>query len=570
MGHAVFNRVSLAGVLALGGCYEGVADAVDAGADSAETEAGGGSSGGEGSSGGAEPDAPVPACGAVPVVQSRPLRRLTPTQYRNTMRDLLGDPEFEGPYDDVEATITEDGVREFRAGAEQAIANVDRWAAGLVPCDLGGAADLECPLQVVDTLAPRAFRRPLTDEERAWLLSIYEDTEAEAGFRSGMEALLGSILQAPAFAYLIETGTPLDSDPTFLALDDYTLASRLSYFLWDTMPDQALLDAAEAGELGTPAGLEAQVDRMLADPRTREKFADVTRGWFHLDGTEVKPGLFDVNKDTDLFPEHSFSLAFAMRREFEALVERTLLDAGDFSALFSSREAYVNASLAALYGVQGPADDTSWAWVELDPQQRAGLLTRAAFLTTYASPVAQSPIRRGVFVFEDLLCRELDDPPPNASDVPVDGGVHDGEVITVREEVELVTQGADCSGCHVIINNIGFAFEHYDALGRWQETELLTGLPIDTSGALVGSDVDGALADAVELSERLADSRTVQACFAERWFAEALGSELDEMESCSAEHALATFAETGRVRDLLVGVATSDAFRFIKRTEGGE
>ncbi len=556
------------GLLILGACYTGP-EVTQAGTEtdsSAVTEPAADTDPGDsGESGGTNPE---PSCGALPTVVSRPMRRLNPRQYQNTMRDLLGDPEFDAPYDDIEAIITQDGVREFRTGAELALEHIDRWSDGLVPCDLSGPADASCAPTVLETFAARAFRRPLSDEEHAWLLSIYSDAESAGGFRSGMEALLGSILQAPAFVYVIETGTPLDEDPSYLALDGHSLASRLSYFLWDTMPDDALFDAASAGALATPDGLRAEVLRMLADPRTKDKLANVSQSWFHLDGTQEKPGLFDIDKDADLFPEFSFSMAFEMQREFDALIERTLFDTGDFGALFSTRDAYVNASLAELYGVPGPVDD-SWEWVELDESQRAGVLTRAAFLSTYASSQVQSPIRRGVFVFENLLCGHLGDPPPNASDVPVDGTTPDGGQITVREEVELVTGGADCSGCHVIINNIGFTFEHYDALGRWQETELASGLDIDASGSLFGSDVDGPLDDALELSQRLAQSERLQACFVEQWFAEALGSALDESESCSMHHAVERFAEHGNVHDLLAAIATSDTFRFIK-LEGGE
>ncbi len=561
------------GLFILGACYtgpdaagaetDGATDSSAATEGSAETE-----NGGSGDSGGPGSDA-EPSCGTLPTVISRPMRRLTPRQYQNTMRDLLGDAEFDAPYDDVEAIITEDGVREFRAGAELALEHVERWSPDLVPCDIRGAADASCAPAVLDTFAARAFRRPLSEQERTWLLDIYSDAESDGGFQSGMEALLGSILQAPAFVYVIETGTPLEADPSYLALDGYALASRLSYFLWDTMPDDALFDAAASGALATPDGIQAEVARMLSDARSQDKLADVSQSWFHLDGTQEKPGLFDIDKDADLFPEFSFSLAFEMQREFDALIERTLFERGDFAALFSSRDAYVNASLAELYGVPGPVDD-SWQWVELDEDQRAGVLTRAAFLSTYASSDVQSPIRRGVFVFENLLCGELGDPPPNASDVPVDGTTPDGGQVTVREEVELVTGGADCSGCHVIINNIGFTFEHYDALGRWQETELVSGLDIETSGALFGSDVDGPLDDAVDLSQRLAQSERLQSCFAERWFTEALGSALDESESCSMDQAVERFAKNGNVHDLLAAIASSDTFRFIKLEAGGE
>jgi len=565
--------------LALTGCYSGLdggdgavgeggadgaegADGADGGADGADDGDGDGGDGG-----------PAASCGEVPTVAGRDMRRLTPVQYQNTMRDLLGDPEFVAEYDDLELVPTERGVRQLRGGAESAIAGMDQWNQDLVPCDINGPEDAACPGAFIDALASKAFRRPITDAERDWLLAVYEETLEEHDFKSGMEALIGTILQAPAFIYISEVGTPVEGAPDEIrALDDYEMASRLSYFLWDSMPDDALFDAAAAGELTTQEGLQAQVERMVADPRAEAKMQAFVYHWLELDGGPSHFALGEQTKNPDLFPEYNPAFVDAMKTELDAFVHRSLFEAdGNFDDLLVSRDAYVNGSLSELYGVQGgPMDDDTWAWVQLDPTRYSGVLTRAAFTSTYASPDVQSPVRRGVWVYSHLMCGVLGDPPPNANDVPVNGGEVDGEVLSVREDVELRTSGPDCSGCHDIINNIGFAFENYDAIGRWRSMELTSGRIIDSTGTVMGTDIDGPVANGIDLSDDLVGSGMVKRCFAKRWFEQAVGGPPEIEDVCSMEQIEDEFAKTGSVRDLMVAITASDAFRFVNTTKEAE
>lgn len=576
---SIAKSLLMLAAVAFGGCYGGLGDdrpAAAAGTDAADEGADDGADGSEddGADGdGSGDDGPMAACGDDgPSVAPRPMQRLTPVQYVNTMRDLVGDPTFTAEYDDLELVPTARGVRQLRTGAESAIATVDQWTAGLVPCDIHGAEDPTCADSVIDTFAPRAFRRPLTDQERSWLRAVYDEAFEEQGFDSGMQALLGTILQAPAFIYLTESGTPVQgAADTIRALGDYELASRLSYFVWDSMPDEALLEAAAAGELTATEGLRAQAERMLADPRAEAKMQAFVYHWLELDGGPAHFALGEQTKNGNYFPEYTPALVEAMKTELQAFVRRVLFEHdGNFDELLTSREAYVNASLAELYEHSGgPLDDDTWEWVELN-NRRAGLLTRAAFLSTYASPDVQSPIRRGVWVYRELLCGSLGDPPPNASDVPVDGGEIDGQVLSVREDVELRTQGVDCRGCHQTINGIGFTFENYDAVGRWRSIELTSGRFVDATGALLGSDVDGDVNNAIDMSQRLTHSDMAKRCFATHWFEQAMGSEPEVADRCSVEHIQDSFSATGDVRQLLVDIAISETFRHINVAAEGE
>ncbi|MBC8072404.1 MAG: DUF1592 domain-containing protein [Deltaproteobacteria bacterium] len=554
------------------GCYSGLGDnpAASGGGDGAEDAAGSEDGGSEGGDSGE----PSGECAAQ--IASRPLQRLTPLQYRNTIRDLFGDAEFEASYADEETLTTQLGVRQLRTDAEQVLARRSAWTRPVFPCATAGQADDACVDGFITEFGRRALRRPVDDETRAWLRASYDAAIAEGlSFSDAMDVLLATLLQSPALVYRIETGVPVEGQAaTIRKLDDHEIASRLSYFLWDTMPDDALLDAADAGELADNGGLRTQIERLLADPRSEGKLQHFVSGWLQLDGGQLHLPLEESMKDAELFPEYDAGLQTAMRDELEAFVHKVFYEQdAAFEQLFVSRDAYVNASLAALYGVtDGPADDDTWKWVQLPEAQRAGLLTRAGFLTVFAAARPQSPIRRGVVVIEEVMCQALGDPPPNASDTPVEGGEdvdEDGNPIvrSVREDVSFRTEQGSCIGCHGAINPVGFTLEHYDAIGRWQDIEVVTGQPIDSSGALIG-DVEGPVKDGIELSSKLASSEMVRACFADRWLGQALGVQGAELDPCTQAAVRESFVASGDMRELLVSIVLSDAFRYLNTAEG--
>jgi len=550
--------------LALSGCYRGNPDAsgADEGTDTSDTDTGDGSSdGGE----------PLACDGETPVVAARPLRRLTPDQYQNTMRDLLGDPGFVAEYDATEPVIAERGVRQLRDGAELALSRRDQWTAEVFPCDIEGPTDDACADAFIDAFAPRAFRRPISSDERQWLQDLYLDARGELGFQDAMEVLAGALLQAPAMIYLEEQGTAVEGAPQDIRrLTAHELASRLSYFLWDTMPDDALREAADAEALHGEQELRAQVERMLDDPRADARLQRLLWTWMQLDGGPLHFSLEEADKREELYPEYDPALQDAMREELEAFIADVLSGDASFEELLTSKRAWVNGTLAELYGVDaGGLGPDEWAWVDLPASQRSGILTRAAFLTVFASTATQAPIRRGTFTLEEMLCVSLGSPPPDVDDSPIDGGEQPGEEgpLTVREATEARTSEGQCAGCHSIINPVGFAFEHYDAIGRWQDQEVLSGQPVDSSGALLGTDADGPLADALELSSRLAGSEQVRGCFATHWFEEALGGQVGELDDCARDRVIEEFTTGGDLRELVTTIVLSDSFRHLNLGE---
>lgn len=554
--------LGLGALVGMTGCYTGVSDHSPRG-DGDEPSADAGEAGDD------EVDGEPLACdGQVPVVAPRALRRLTPAQYQNTMRDLLGDPGFVAEYDATEPVIAERGVRQLRDGAELALDRRDQWTTSVFPCDITGSEDQGCAEAFIDQFAPRAFRRPLRDDERQWLQSVYLDARGEVSFADAMEVLAGTILQAPSLVYLEELGTPVEGAPEELRkLTDHELASRLSYFLWDTMPDDALREVADAGRLHGEDELRGQVERMLADPRAKDRLQQLMWSWLQLDGGLLHFSLEDAAKQEDLYPEYGPALQDAMRVELEAFIDDVLSGGASFEQLLTSNRAYVNAPLAEVYSVDpGPLGPDEWAWVDLPAAQRSGVLTRAAFLTVFSSTATQAPIRRGTFTLEEVLCMPLGDPPPDVDDSPIDGGEQpggEGEVLTVRQATDARTSGGVCAGCHSTINPVGYAFEHYDAIGRWQDEEVISGLPVDSSGKLQGTDIDGPVADALELSQRLAQSPQVRSCFATRWFEEALGGEVGEQDGCAQGRIVDDFTAKGDLRELVTAIVLSDSFRHI-------
>ena len=508
------------------------------------------------------------------------LRRMTPEQYQNTLRDLVGDPELVLDLDiDEGPVITQLAVDKLRGAAAQVVSRRDQWTVQPFPCDTSAADDAPCVDAFIRTFGRRAFRHTLADEEVTRLQGVFTKAREKQSFGDALLVTLEVILQSPDVYYFLELGR--DPGPGLASgvrpLTGWERATRLSYFLWNTLPDDELLDAAESGALDTVEGMQAQADRLARDDRARGMFRSFFSEWLELDGTKKHPSLVTVDKDAALYPDDSPALRDAMRIETEALVDRVLFEGdGRFETLLTSTEAYVNAPLAALYGVDGPSGD-AFAWVNLPADERAGLLTRAAFLTVFAGVEVKSPIRRGAHILKETMCVELGPPPPNASDVPVKGGAVDenGDVVnkTIREDVVAKTSSNVCNGCHSIINPVGFTFEHYDALGQWIDTEDGEGesgaysLPIDASGGLPDGGGQVAVDGAVELSKALAESGTAQACLTKRFFESALRRLPIDGDLASVDGATAVTQSGGTITDLMVALATSNAFLHARLPE---
>lgn len=492
------------------------------------------------------------------------LRRLTPTEYRNSVADLFPGASLPtvnltpdlpvGGFDNnaegqpVSDLLTEDY---FNAGHDigaAASTSLATWA----PCSENTA---ECAGRIVDHLLLHAQRRPPTEEDRSAYLTMVEATRAESGIEDAVAAMIEAVLLTPQFLYRPEVGTPRDdAAPGLLALTDYEVASRLSYFLWRSTPDDTLLDAAAAGALSDPLQVEEHARRMLEDPRAHDTIADLHAQWFQI-------GRLDsLRLDTGVFPDADGQLVADMHASLVRYLDAVFWEDGTLDALFAGRFAFVNDRLAPIFGVPAPGTD-ELVRVELDPEERAGILTQPGWLAHRAHETVHSPIFRGTFVLEHVLCAPTPPAPPGAESETVP--LPPGTIVTTRERTVRSHSGA-CASCHSRIDGVGFVFENYDALGRFRTVETSLSLPIDPSGVVRGAgDMDGPVIGAVELGERLATSRDAGRCVAEHYLRYAIGRSLTDTDRCAA-NALrsALSASGGDLHELVVALVTSNTFRF--------
>jgi hypothetical protein len=327
----------------------------------------------------------------------------------------------------------------------------------------------------------------------------------------------------------------------------------LSYFLWEAPPDTPLTAAADSGALDQPEELQRQVDRLLADPRAHVAVQNFHEQWLNL-------GKFDaIDRDRTLYPAFGDATRASMKASTLRFLEHTFWESdAKLSTLLTDSHAYVDGTLAPIYGVAAPPG-ADLVYTALDPSQRSGLLTQAGFMAAFAHNRTSAPILRGVFVMRKLLCSPPPDPPPGVVDNT--GTVTDPNA-TQRDRLAAHLVSPTCAGCHDLIDPIGLTFENFDAVGRWHDSEK-SGKPVDASGGLTQTDVDGPVANAIELTKKLADSAQVQKCVTVNWFRYANGRGEVMNDSCSiAKVADAVAKSNGDLRELVLSLTQTDAFLY--------
>ena len=362
--------------------------------------------------------------------------------------------------------------------------------AKLLGCQPAGdaAAEEACVRTALTELARRAYRRPATDADVDTLLAFYRDGRAEGSVDAGLRAALERLLVDPEFLFRIETDPPDARAGTAYRISDLELASRLSFFLWSSIPDDELLDAAARGELGDPAVLDRQIRRMLADDRSRALVENFAGQWLQL------RKLRNAVPDTATYTAFDENLREAMWQETQLFLEHELrLDRPVVDALRADY-TFINERLARHYGIPN-VHGVHFRRVDYPDDTRGGLLGHASLLTITSYANRTSPVVRGVWLLENFLGTPPSPPPPDVPSLPAAGN---GDVpLSVRERLEVHRSNAVCASCHNAIDPLGFALEEYDAIGRWRATAgggtpFDTGIPIDASGTLVdGTEVHG-------------------------------------------------------------------------------
>jgi hypothetical protein len=444
--------------------------------------------------------------------------------------------------------VAEDAAERFAAdaGARMRVAGCDP------------ARDNMCVKKFIDRVGRRLFRRPLTAAEAASLSALAATFADPANAWAQLRVVVEALLQSPSFLFRVEVGAPIAGAPARARLGGYEIAARLSFLLFGAPPDDALLDAAATGQLDTPAGIEARVRAMLADPRARGAVTQFASEWLEL------PRLADMQRSKTVYRQFTESLRAAMGQEVSLLLDEHLWN-GNLLDLLTAGFGYANAELGSLYGLPAgrTKDLTRVDWAA--DSARGGLLSSAGMLALTANGDNPSPVARGLFVRRALLC----DAPSLPAGVPTTEAAQ-GESASDTQDRHTRTPG--CAACHLMIDPVGWGLDRYDALGKLRTTNEV-GRPVRDKGNVLGlQGRDGAVdfADARELGRVLHDAPQTPGCMVRQLLGWTFGREApgDEAAACAVEQLRGGFARTGyRFPELLVALATSDLFRNLQRGE---
>ncbi|HVW85583.1 MAG TPA: DUF1592 domain-containing protein [Bryobacteraceae bacterium] len=462
-------------------------------------------------------DAPAAKAPAVAI------RRLTHSQYNNTVRDLLGDrslPASQFPPEDFvngfknqyQAQSISPILMDAYSNAAEKLAKA-AFRNGIPPALIPCKPSASCRTQFIRGFGLRAFRRPLDPREMARYDALFVK---QANFGAGAQIVIEAMLQSPNFLFRMDETTEPRWKP-------YAAASRLSYALWDTMPDAALLDAAAHGDLNTREGIGKAARRMLADPKAKQALDEFTTEWLRFDRA------LTAAKDRTRFREFTPETLYAMTQEARFFISDLVWNDRNFMDLYTADYGFMNGDLAKLYGVNPPATDYERVAFPAG-SERAGLLGQALFLAETAKPDETSPTARGLFVREQLLCQHVPDPPPGVNtNLPE---VTEDKPKTNRERMAEHTTNETCARCHSLIDPIGFGFEKFDATGaRREKLELVfrkgegekrkvakkIQIDLDTTGQVAGIR-DSGFSSPQELGAILAKSDICQECVVKQYF----------------------------------------------------
>jgi len=501
---------------------------------------------------------------AAPDPGEAPLTRLTQEQYLNSIKDLFGNIDLTSIYPSgisasqfglAQADVDGSDLDHYQRASELVSSTIVGSAASLAkiaPC-AQGADPRGCAKAFLQGFGTKIYRAPVDATDLDRHLALYDAGALNGGYAHGIQLLLQGMLQSSRFLYRVELGTPTAVGAKAVKLSGYELAARLSYGLWNTTPDDALMTAAAGGTLATSADVATQLQRMIKDPRGATMVSHFLASWIHL------PDLDGVAKNATFYPEWNDDLRNAMLAQTQSFFNDLLTSkGGTINALLTSQTVFMNNKTALLYGVAAttlPTDGSFQASQRTDGTA-SGLLTLPAFLATQAKASESSPIYRGKFVREQLFCQELPSPPAN---IPLAPEVKAG--VSTRERLTEHETNATCSACHTLMDPIGFGFENYDAIGRYRTMD--GGKPIDASGTLTGTDIDGAFSGVGQLGTKLASSPSVEACVGKQWFRYAMGRAEGDADACSLQSMAKTFHDAGGdLRTLPLAIVQTPAFLY--------
>jgi hypothetical protein len=524
-----------------------------------------------------------------------PLRRLTTYEFNNTVRDLLGDTTNPGSalpaqVDSKQNLFGNDAdqqspspllIEKYQAVAESVAARATASTTALgklhsCASNVTAANEESCARMIATSLAPRAYRRVVPTTEIDELVTLYRNVRAlstTTTFASGVAAMIEAMLQSPDFLYRVELGTAVAGNTAVTRVAGREMATRLSYMLWQTMPDAALFQAADAGMLDTNDGVRQQAQKLLDDPKSHPTVA------FFFDNLLPIPDLAGLTRDAATFPKWSSTIGAAMRTEVQRVLEYEIYEntaqvappytPGSWPAILTAPYTFVNQSLFTYYGgatfaAGSSVTSTALTKVDLNTSQRLGLLTLGGMAAGSTISSNTNPVLRGSFIVNKLMCRNIE-LPVGFNPMPPDP--YSGK--TARERYSQHSKAAGCASCHQFLDPLGFPFENYDAVGQYRASEKWTDpatgttydTPIDASGSVPG--VSGTAKNAVELVRLLATSPEVESCFASHWMRFAYGRSLTDADGCNQQTVVNAFKDGGyNVKQLLLALTQSDGFLY--------
>ena len=515
-----------------------------------------------------EPDTQTLPPLIVDVVPASPrLSRITRVQYANIMADLFGESVI------VPANLEPDhankgliavgssvtsvsplGVERYSDAAysiaEQILGN-DALKSQLLVCEGQSPTDKSCLTEIIETWATRLWRRPITADETTRLVAVgVKAGETLNSFTEAVRYVLAGLLQSPNFLYLRTMGEPHPDDESTRRYTDWEMASRLSFFLWNSAPDAALLEAAAKGQLTDEEGLAVQVDRMLAHPHVKRAVRNFFSDWLGLAALE------GLNKDPSVYKHYAPELGSFAREETLLLIEHLVFDEdADIRTLMTTKTTFVNRRLAAIYNVPALQED-GFAKITLpDSNPRRGFLGHVAFLALEAHAESSSPSLRGLFVRKNLLCHHVPAPPANVNtDIPEPSD----DAITMRDRLMVHMEDPSCSPCHELMDPIGFGFESFDGIGRYRILD--NGAPVDPSGYLDKKD----FANFDEMVNLIAEHPDFPSCAVRKVYAYARTHDESSNEPLQLNALTARFAAQGyRFLALMRDISLSPGFRLV-------
>jgi len=425
-------------------------------------------------------------------------------------------------------------------------------------CHPSGTADEQaCAKKVLSNLAHRGYRRPVTDGDLTQLLALYKDGARSGGFESGVRLALQKILVSPDFLFRAEVDPPGKAPGSVYKISDIELASRLSFFLWSSIPDDQLLTLAESGRLSDPSVLQGQVKRMLADSRSRALVKNFSGQWLFLRNIER------MSPDTTSFPKFDENLRQALMKETELLIESQVREDRGVAELLSTNYTFLNERLAEHYGVKGIYGN-EFRRVKLDDPNRYGLLGQASILAVTSYPNRTSPTIRGKWVLEQLLGSPPPPPPPNVPSLKDDATA---QKMTMRQRMEQHRANPTCAVCHRLMDPLGFALENYDGLGSWRDSAGPGSGPIDASGVLPDGTPFMGPAGLRDVLMKKQDMFVET--FTERLLTYALGRGVEEYDHTALRKiARGAAADNQKWSSIILGIVNSTPFQMRRASDG--